>query len=75
VLPGDGPEALAVAADDGRKTEAGRVRFVLQYVSLPAAVLNGGAGVLDTLPPRAPDYAGRLVLVPGSRSRRPARSG
>jgi thiosulfate/3-mercaptopyruvate sulfurtransferase len=65
---GLGPDALTVVVDDGRMTEAARVWFMLQYFGLPAAVLNGGAGVLDVAPSQAQDYNGQLVLVPGSGS-------
>jgi thiosulfate/3-mercaptopyruvate sulfurtransferase len=65
---GLGPDALTVVADDGRMTEAARVWFMLQYFGLPAAVLNGGVGVLDVTPPQTPDHVGTLGLVPGSGS-------
>lgn len=63
---GLGPDALTVVLDDGRMTEAARVWFILQYFGLPAAVLNGGALALGSLPHDTPDHEGPLALRPGS---------
>lgn len=63
---GIGPDALTVVLDDGRMTEAARVWFILQYFGLPAAVLNGGAQALGSLPQDTPDHEGTLALRPGS---------
>lgn len=65
---GLGPNALTVVLDDGRMTEAARVWFILQYFGLPAAVLNGGALSLGSLPEDLPDHVGTLELRPGSGS-------
>lgn len=63
---GLGLEALTVILDDGRMTEAARVWFILQYVGLPATVLNGGLAALSVVPQRSPRLSAPLRLHPGA---------
>jgi thiosulfate/3-mercaptopyruvate sulfurtransferase len=60
-------DALAVAYDDGRMTEAARVWFILQYFGVRAAILDGGWPALAglPLPPAAPPGSG-FRARPGS---------
>jgi len=64
---GLGPGKVAGIHDDGRMTEAARVRFILQYFGLPAVILNGGwPAVREAGLAGAPAASAPPVLRPGS---------